>query len=122
MTYDKLREMAYQIHLDIRPVALVASSGERSFTKQELGLLAKAAATYDDVIFAVVVYGATGVNKNRYFALYSKYQWAIDMYQSADSMSHDAEHALRGLLHGIPARNVQDFLDRCNKKAEGDLF
>lgn len=110
MNRGKLVEAAYLVHLDIRPVALVHCQS-RPFTVEELDFMREAASTYDDVIFAVAVY-----YDNRHFALYSKYQWAIDMYQYADQMSHDHEHALRGLLHGIPARNVQDFLDRCNNE------
>lgn len=103
----KLREAAYLIHLDIRPVALVASS-HREFTPDKIRELQHGAGTYDDVIFKVVRF-----SDGRHFALYSKYQWAIDLYEIAAGMPHDYEHALRGLLHGIPACKVQEFLTRC---------
>lgn len=109
-SYSTMMELAWQLHVGIRSAALVgATCGKKDFSERFLLAVAKVADNYD-LRFRVI-----GYPPDRLFMVIAKHEWALDLYALAARLPHDAEHALRGLLHGISAVNIQDFLIRCNQ-------
>ena len=100
---ERFAEQAYLIHKGVRPVALVATS-EGPFSNTALIELQTEADRYG------IQFGCVVCTDKIHYALYTKYQWLIDLYQKALQLDETSEHALRGLLHGYPVDEIERFL------------